>query len=72
MERIEAYKFRDQIFMTERDCQNHIDSIIGNLVCKLASDMVHIDKYTLMLDYIMNNIDSFVEIKNLQSEFILE
>lgn len=61
-----------QQFEHREDADRHADRRYGELVTKLAHELVQIDKYSRMALFIDENLDRFVALKALKDDMQLE
>jgi len=69
---IEILKYKtldDKEHETIENAQKHLEKEYGNLICKIANDIIKTDcKYINILEYIDNNLNLFIELKNIKED----
>ena len=48
-----------QMHDSARAARKYCDDNMGNIITKHAAALVHVDKYTKLIDYIIDNLDDF-------------
>lgn len=59
-----------QMFDTVKDAKHYLEKKYADCLCKLASQLVSIDKYQKMCEFLDTHIneDLFIQVQNLKSE----
>lgn len=69
MKYVKRIETRDGLLhKTEEDAERHADKVYGLALSKLAHEIVNIEKYSLLLDYLDRNLPKFLELSELQED----
>ena len=68
MEKIIAYRWRGVIYETHQEALKAVDAAIGVILCNHARNLIHINKYSAVLDYIESCADDFAEVARLKAD----
>ena len=73
MEKITCFKTRDgKIHETMSDAKRHAESAYGNALTQLAHQIINVEKYAKICEYIDVNIEKFAELKALKDDIEVE
>ena len=73
MREIQAWRTSDgKIFDQLRHAKSHADKRFGDLLTKLAHEMVRVEKYAAAIHWIQENLDRFEELKALKKDLEIQ
>ncbi len=69
MKKVRAYTTMDgQVHLSLERAKSHASNRYGTLLCKLAREMVAIEKYQAMVDWLKANGSRIVELEELKAD----
>lgn len=72
MQKLNVYKTADNVlFENVSDAMRHLDAKYADLLTKLAHQLVALDKYTKICEFLDNNLSCFVELNKIKEDMKL-
>lgn len=59
------------IHRTERDAAKHLDAMYADILCKMAHQLVRLEKYTAACEWIDANLSSFARLAEIKADSIV-
>lgn len=73
MRKVAAWVTADNVVhLSHQGAKSHADNRYGTQLCKLARELVAIDKYTAMVAYLQAHGDKFVKLAQLKADIEVE
>ena len=57
---------------SEKDALKYLDNKQGDIILKVARQLVHLTKYKQITEYIDKNMDSFAEILRIRRDMVMD
>lgn len=72
MKQISSWQTHDGLVHNSvNDAERHLEALYGNLLCKLARELGHLN-YTERAQYINDNLNAFIQLATIKADQVIE